>query len=66
MGFFYHHARVDKAELRACLAGIYICITIHKPIALETGCSFVASFLAKETIDRFSSADLKKGSEKRL
>ena len=51
---------VDEAELKACLAGIYIGISLHKPIILETDSSFVASFLGNETFDRSSLIDLKK------
>ena len=53
-------SRVDEVELRACLAGIYIGITLLKPIILETDCSFAASFLAKETFDMSPLVDLKK------
>ena len=57
---------VDEAELRACLVGIYIGITLLKPIILETECSFAASFLAKETFDGSPLVDLKKGSNQRF
>ena len=50
---------VEEAELRACLAGLYIGISLHKPITLKTDCSFAASFLAKETVDRSPCVDLK-------
>ena len=49
----------EEAELRACLAGLYIGISLHKPIILKTDCSFAASFLAKETVDRSPYVDLK-------
>ena len=48
-----------EAELRAALAGLYIGITLHKPIILETDCSFVAFFLGKDYLDRSSLVDLK-------
>ena len=51
---------VDEAELRACLAGLYIGISLNMPIILETDCAFVASFLANESCDRSSLIDLKK------
>lgn len=51
---------VDEAELRACLTGLYIGITLHKPIILETGCSFVVSLLAHANLNRSSLVDLKK------
>ena len=34
---------VDEAELRACLAGLYIGISLNMPIIFETDCAFVAS-----------------------
>ena len=49
----------EEAELRACLVGLDIGISLHKPIILETDCSFAASFLAKETVDRSPYVDLK-------
>jgi len=52
-------SRAEEAELRACLAGLYIGISLHKPIILETDSSFAASFLAKETVDRSPYVDLK-------
>lgn len=51
---------VDEAELRACLAGLYIGISLNMPIILETDCAFVASFLVNESCDRSSLIDLKK------
>ena len=51
---------MDEAELRACLAGLYIGISLNMPIILETDCAFVASFLANESCDRSSLIDLKK------
>ncbi|XBH99224.1 hypothetical protein VPH35_128610 [Triticum aestivum] len=50
---------VDEVELRASLAGLYIGITLHKPIILEIDCTFVASFLARDSIDRSPLVDLK-------
>ena len=49
----------DEAELRATLAGLYIGITLHKAIILETDCSFVASSLGNDLLDRSSLVDLK-------
>ena len=49
---------MNEAELRACLAGLYIGITLHQSIILETDCAFVHSFLANEKIDRSPLADL--------
>ena len=49
---------VNEAELRACLAGLYIGITLPQSIILETDCAFVHSFLANEKIGRSSLADL--------
>ena len=51
---------VNEAELRACLAGLYIGITLHQSIILETDCAFVRSFLANENLDRSLLVDLKK------
>ena len=49
----------DEAELRVCLAGLYIDITFHKPIILETGCSFMVSFLTNKNLERSHLVDLK-------
>ena len=49
----------DEAELRATLTGMYIGITLHKSIILETDCSFVASFLGNDLLDRSPLVDLK-------
>ncbi|VAH50600.1 unnamed protein product [Triticum turgidum subsp. durum] len=49
----------EEAELRATLAGLYIGITLHKAIILETDCSFVASFLRNDLLDRSPLVDLK-------
>lgn len=43
---------VDEVELRACLAGLYIGVTLH--------CSFVVFFLAHDNLDRSFLVDLKK------
>ena len=51
---------MEEAELRACIAGLYIGITFHNPIILETDCVFVVASLANEIEDRSSMADLKK------
>ena len=51
---------VDEAELRACLTGLYIGITLHKPVILETDYAFVVSLLAHDELDRSSLVDLKK------
>ena len=51
---------MNEAELRACLAGLYIGITFHQSIILETDCAFVRSFLANENLDRSPLVDLKK------
>ena len=45
---------VEEAELKA-----YSGITLHKPIILETNCSFVASFLGNDFLDRSPLVDLK-------
>uniref|UniRef100_A0A453Q8I1 RNase H type-1 domain-containing protein n=1 Tax=Aegilops tauschii subsp. strangulata TaxID=200361 RepID=A0A453Q8I1_AEGTS len=50
---------VVEAELRATLAGPYIGITLHKPIILEIDCSFMASFLGNDYLDRSPLVDLK-------
>ena len=49
---------VNEAELRACLTGLNIGITLHQSIILETDCAFVHSFLANEKLDRSPLADL--------
>ena len=47
-------------KLRACLAGLYIDITLHQSIILETDCVFVRSFLANEKVDRSPLIDHRK------
>ena len=39
---------------------LHIGITLHRPIILETDCSFVVSFLAHDNLNRLSPVDLKK------
>ena len=51
---------VEEAELRASIAGLYICITLHSPIIIETGCASVAASFAEEGVDRSPLHDLKK------
>ena len=51
---------MEEAELRACIAGLYIGITLHSPIILETDCAFVAAIFANEFDDRSALHDLKK------
>ena len=50
----------EEAELRACIAGLYIGITLHNPEILETECAFVVASLAKDNFDRSALFDLKK------
>ena len=50
---------VDDAQHGAALVGLHIAITLHKPIILETGCSFVASFLGNEFLDTSLHVDLR-------
>lgn len=38
---------VEEAELRACIAGLYIGITLHSPIILETDCTLLQQILQK-------------------
>lgn len=51
---------VDEVELRACLAGLCIGITLHNPIILETDCAFVAAALTNENFDRSPPVNLNK------
>ena len=51
---------VEEAELRATISGLYIGITLHKPIFLETDCSFVTLVFANDNLDTSNLADLKK------
>ena len=51
---------MKEAELRACIAGLYIGITLHSPIILETACAFVAVIFANEFDDRSALHDLRK------
>ena len=41
---------VDEAELRACVAGLYIGISLNMPSILETDCVFVASSLQMKAV----------------
>ncbi|EMS53935.1 hypothetical protein TRIUR3_33747 [Triticum urartu] len=50
----------EEAELRTTISGLYIGITLHKPIILETDCSFVTSIFANDNLDRSNLIDLKK------
>ena len=51
---------MNEAELRVCLTGLYIGITLHQSTISETDCAFVRSFLANENLDRSPLVDLKK------
>ena len=53
-------SNVEEAELHACLAGLYIGITLRKAIILETDNSFVYDFLANEILDKSPLVDMKK------
>ena len=50
---------MEKAELRACIAGLYIGIYIHNFVILETGCAFVVASLASGDYERYAMRDLK-------
>ena len=50
---------VDKAELKACLVGLYIGMTLHSPIIIETDCAFMVSFLSNENFDRSPLVNIK-------
>ena len=50
---------VEEAELRACIAGLYIGISLHNPVILETDCTFVVASLASGDYDRSAMHDLK-------
>ena len=43
---------VEEAELRACIAGLYIGIPLHNPIILETDCAVSVASLATANGDR--------------
>ena len=51
---------MEEAELRACIGGLYIGITLHSPIILETDSAFVAAIFANEFDDISDLHDLKK------
>ena len=51
---------MEEEELRACIAGLYIGITLQNPIILETDYVFVVATLENENFDRSSLVDLKK------
>ncbi|KAI5017373.1 hypothetical protein ZWY2020_042261 [Hordeum vulgare] len=53
-------SNVYEAELRACLARLYIDINLHQPIFFESDCAFIYSFHANEKRDRSTLVDLKK------
>ena len=40
----------EEAELRACIAGLYVGITLHNPIILETDCVLVAALLQRKVL----------------
>ena len=50
---------MEEAELRACIAGLYIGISLHNPAILETDCAFVVASLASGDYDRSAMRDLK-------
>ena len=50
---------MEEAELRACIVGLYIGISLHNPVILETDCAFVVASLASGDYDRFAMRDLK-------
>ena len=50
---------MEEAELRACIAGLYIGISLHNPVILETDCAFVIASLASGDYDRSAMCDLK-------
>ena len=50
---------MEEAELRACIAGLYIGISLHNPVILETDCAFVVASLASGDYDRSAMRDLK-------
>ena len=50
---------MEEAELRACIAGLYIGSSLHNPIILETDCAFVVASLASGVYDRSAMRDLK-------
>ena len=51
---------MEEAELRSYIVGLYIGITLHSPIILETDCAFVAAIFANEFDDGLALHDLKK------
>ena len=51
---------MKEVELRACIAGLYIGISLHNPVILETDCAFVVASLASGDYDRSAMRDLKK------
>ena len=50
---------MEEAELRACIVGLYIGISLHNPVILETDCAFVVASLASGDYDRSAMRDLK-------
>lgn len=43
---------VEEVEIRACLAGLYVAMAMHKPIILETDCLSVKKILSDNVSDR--------------
>ena len=50
---------MEEAELRACIAGLYIGISLHNLVILETDCAFVVASIALGDYDRSAMRDLK-------
>ena len=50
---------MEEAEARACIAGLYIGISLHNPVILETDCAFVVASLASGEYERSAMRDLK-------
>jgi hypothetical protein len=50
---------MEEAELRACIAGLYIGISLHNPVILETDCAFVVASLASGDYDSSAMRDVK-------
>ena len=50
---------MEEAKLWACIAGLYIGISLHNPVILEIDCAFVVASLASGDYDMSSMRDLK-------
>ena len=51
---------VEEIEPRACLVGLYIAVSPHKPVILETNCLFTKIYLSNNVLYNSALVDLKR------